>query len=128
MNIELYFKTPADILPYYNPVRKICPDKEAIKIMILKEPTLSEEIINFNYLFTTRCLQKFYYCSISKKCHYRCDKQQLLQVHEKICTKNSHQVTLGSQKTYGNDNFVLKEIVAAGYLPFEALGFRKTIF
>ena len=129
LNIEIYHAIEGDVLPYYNPIEKVSPGARIFKIMLRgDEPELNEEIRNFTYLFTDVTMKVYFYCKISKNCHYRSSYLQHLKDHESVCEINSKQMISGSQKPYGEDIFILKEIVASGYLPVEAMTFQKTIF
>ena len=94
------------------------------KIMIrLNQTSIDETFLNFEVVFNSKAIQK--QCSKTLDCYYTARSDNLKR-HEKICT-NEQQI-IDQQVAYGEDKSLILELVNLGYLPTEALQFRKRFF
>ena len=126
-NIILHKFQEEIIVPYYKPPYPACPSKNFINLFILEEPEFSEEIFNFCLMLNLNLIPTEFHCKLMKKCYFKSSSYYNFVRHQKNCLENSIQKIFGEQKAYGKDSIPLEKIVKAGYLPREALLFRKAM-
>ena len=104
---------------FYNVKHKY---ESTIRIELLQPPSNDEIIRNFKLHF-----QPFptkHVCRKTYSCEYIGRDPVTLRRHEKTCT--DEQITISQQIEYGIDRTVIKRLVELGYLPEEALSYRKS--
>ena len=87
----------------------------------LKNPPDENEIIR-NFALHFKPFQEKRLCTKSQACCYTGRSDNLAR-HEKTCT--DEQLTISQQVDYGLDKTVIKRLFDLGYLPEEALRYRK---
>ena len=102
---------------YYNVKRKY---SSCIWIE-LKNPPDENEIMR-NFVLHFKPFQEKRLCTKSQACCYTGRSDNLTR-HEKTC--NDEQLTISQQVDYGLDKTVIKRLFDLGYLPEEALRYRK---
>ena len=99
---------------------------DTIYIILDKNYSMNDEIRNFKILFNLSLLPKNFICEKSNLCSYRTNRSDLSKKHEKTCV--SSQITFEKQLSYGSNQYIVNELINQGFLPREALRYRKTFF
>ena len=125
-DIELFMIISENIVPLFQP-RQRFPNQEPILIVVnTSDPT---EILEKIKLITQReAIPKIYVCKESEKCKMTFKRLHDFKRHCETCKEASTQKIVGKQIAYGSETNVVRILVDLGYLPAEALEYRKTFF
>ena len=125
-DFELFIQVYENISPLFQP-RQRFPDSQPIKILTaVTDP--NELVSYFHLIVQPAAIQKIYTCRITEKCRKTFTRLQKFKEHCEICKESSTQKIVGKQIAYGQETNALRILVKLGYLPAEALNFRKTFF
>ena len=116
-----------DISLFYEdrPVYQIKPKHEKkLFIALASNPGLNDIITSLRVSLELK--SKLISCRKTKNCQYTTNILSHLKRHEQKCT--DEQLTVDQQVKYGIDVTPIKKLFEMGYLPEEALEFRKTFF
>ena len=114
------------IYPWYKVSRKFV-GKDPIQLLLNSpdDPELNESFGQFKIIMNPLFVPKTYYCNVIDKCNYSTDRYDNYLRHKETCATTNVQKIHTIQKTYGEDDYVIRRLVSDGYLPSEALSFRK---
>ena len=88
----------------------------------------SAEITHFHLILNLAHLQQTYICRLTPKCRYKTTHLSHFLRHQENCLENSEQKVISVQSEYGNFSSPVEQLIHAGYLPGNAINFRKTCF
>ena len=102
-------------------------DNEPIRILLdnTDEPDYNSTISNFRLILDPDCIPKVYYCNVLERCNYSTNRFRDYTLHTSICLEKNTQEIESVQAVYGKDRYVIKNLIDEGYLPADALNFRK---
>ena len=110
---------------YHTPLYKVRQKYEETLNFIIDENAQDNAVFkNFEVIFQK--IETIHMCRKTESCNYTTAHLPHLKRHEKICSNVQETVT--QQVAYGDDKTPIKELVELGYLPEEALLYRKTFF
>ena len=110
---------------HHTPLYKVRQKYDETLNFIIDESSQDTAVFkNFEVSFNK--IETIHMCRKTESCNYTTAHLPHLQRHEKNCTDLQETVT--QQVAYGNDKTPIKELVELGYLPEEALLYRKTFF
>ena len=125
-DIELFIRIYDNISPLFQPRRRY-PDVPPIQILTqITDP--NEIMMNFELILQPDAIQKIYTCQVTEKCKKTFKRLDKFKEHCAVCEQSSTQKINGKQIAYGRETNCLRLLVNLGYLPVEALNFRKEFF
>ena len=125
-DIELFMEIYGNIVPFFQP-RQRFPENEPIRILVSSsDPT--QEFGKISLITQKEAIVKTYVCKETDKCHMTFRRLDNFKRHCETCRENSQQKIIGKQVSYGKETNCVRILVKMGYLPSEALEFRKTFF
>lgn len=126
-DIHLYHIFEEGAESYYKPDVLKFPDYKPISILLDDgEPDFDTKITDLTVICNEKFVPIVYKCKVTAECGYSTKIHQHYRRHIDICAKISIQQIFGKQISYGKDSNPLEFIMEAGYLPREALEFRKS--
>ena len=126
-DIIICMRENAIIYPWFKLPRKFA-DKDPIKLLLNSpdEPELNGSFGQFKVIMNPAFIPTIYHCNVLDKCNYSTDRYHNYKRHIDLCATINVQKINTIQKMYGEDDYVIGKLVSDGYLPSEALSFRKT--
>ena len=125
-DVQLFMVISENIVPYFQP-RQRYPDIDPIRVIInSSDPTVI--FTNIKLITQKEAIPKTYVCKESEKCHMTFRRLDNFKRHCETCKENSTQKIIGKQIAYGPETNCVRILVDMGYLPVEALEYRKTFF
>ena len=82
-------------------------------------------IENFILLIDEKLLPRIYVCDKMKNCRFSSNRKSTFDRHRKACGNFNVKKIICKQKSYGDNENILKDIANAGYIPFEALDYKN---
>ena len=126
--INLYQLIDNIVVPYYKPELSLYTSTKPIMLLMQsdEEPGFEEEIEAFRLICNPKFIPDTYKCNVTKECGYYSKEYNNFKRHVDICAVSSLQIIYGKQIAYGKESNPLENILESGYLPREAMLFRKT--
>jgi len=126
-DIHMYHIVEQNAEPYYKPDLLRFPNYKPISILLEDgEPDFDVEVKNLTIICNDKFIPTIYKCKVTAECGYSTTTHWNYQRHIDICAKISIQQIFAKQVPYGKDSNPLDYILEAGYLPREALEYRKS--
>ena len=125
-DIELYMFIYENIVPLFQP-RQRFPETEPIRILVNSSDP-RENLAQISLITQKEAIVKTYVCKESEKCNMTFRRLDNFKRHCETCKEASTQKIIGKQTAYGQETNCVRILTNMGYLPSEALEFRKTFF
>ena len=113
------------MVPLYKPRGRFQGEPIRIKIEYSSPEVVPSKL---HLISQPAAIQTNFYCKESEKCKRVFSHLSHFKDHIKICRDSSSQKNIGKQTAYGGETNIVRQLVSLGYLPSEALDFRKTFF
>lgn len=102
-----------------NPIRILVPDEK----LVFDTPDV--EIRDFMIILNELFIPKEYFCKVTRRCNYSSTKYENYERHISKCAEISKQNIKTIQHQYGEVDYLISKLHKNGYLPEEALEYRK---